>query len=119
MARVLVVDDEDDLRFLARTMLERAGHEVLTAANGRQALEVIGQEAVDLVVVDIQMPVMDGSELIAELRAGPRTSCIPIVMWSADPDRGADADEVIVKPYGGLLGPIERLLEKGSSTCSS
>jgi CheY-like chemotaxis protein len=68
MAHILVADDEPEQRKLIVRLLNGAGHEVSTAANGAEALASLGQQAYDLLITDIYMPVMDGTELIAECR---------------------------------------------------
>jgi CheY-like chemotaxis protein len=79
MARILVVDDEDLVRNTLRRILERDGHEVVEAENGEVALEKFKQKQTDLVIVDLFMPVMDGLELLNELRLEfPGTKMIAI-----------------------------------------
>ncbi len=68
MARVLVVDDEEFIRFTLRQMLEKAGHEVIEAVNGQDALDAFQRTTVDLVITDIIMPEKEGIETIVELR---------------------------------------------------
>lgn len=68
MPRVLVVDDDDDVRELLRQMLERAGYEVSAAADGRQGIAEYRRSAADLIVLDIVMPEKEGLETIMELR---------------------------------------------------
>jgi len=68
MARILVVDDEEIIRFTLRQILEKAGHEVLEAANGQDALDSYEEHRVDLVITDIIMPEKEGIETIVELR---------------------------------------------------
>ena len=65
---LLVIDDEAQIRMLFRTALEAVGYRVLTAENGRHALNVLAHQDVDLILVDIYMPGMDGLELIPRLR---------------------------------------------------
>jgi two-component system chemotaxis sensor kinase CheA len=99
--RVLVVDDSVTTRQLERAILTSAGYEVATASDGQQAFEIISaSEPFDLVVSDIEMPRMDGFQLVARLRASERTRRMPIVLVTAladDADRrralelGADA----------------------------
>jgi CheY-like chemotaxis protein len=68
MARILLVDDDDLSRSTVHQMLERAGHQVTSTGNGREALEMCQEAAPDLVVTDLIMPETDGLELIQELR---------------------------------------------------
>ncbi len=76
---VLLVEDNESLRKLLRCTMEEAGYRVLTADNGHQALQVAENTPIDVVVTDILMPVMDGLELIVELKA-LNTSCRIIAM---------------------------------------
>ena len=116
MSRILVVDDEPDQRFALRRIFERAGHEVVEAANGVTALHVVGQTRPDLVVTDVMMPVMNGVELIRRLRADAVTVAIPILCVSGDGHLAAGADAVLVKPYkfSELIRVAEDLLYEGS-----
>ena len=78
--RIVVVDDEPDARELARIVLERGGHEVHTARHPDEALQVLAQHSIDVVLTDLHMPRMDGQQLadtIAQLH--PEVSCI---VWS-------------------------------------
>lgn len=67
MARILLIDDEESIRALLRSVLEGAGHEVSQAANGQDGLALYRQRPVDLVITDIAMPKRDGLELILDL----------------------------------------------------
>jgi CheY-like chemotaxis protein len=69
VAHILVVDDDQAVRWLLRAMLERWGHSVVEAANGAEGLQCYQAEPTDLVITDIQMPVMDGLQMIKELRS--------------------------------------------------
>jgi DNA-binding response OmpR family regulator len=100
---ILVVDDEEPLRNLLRISLQRAGYTVYTASNGKEAIEAFSQAPVDLVLLDILMPDMDGYTLCAELR---KRSDVPIIMLSAlnRPDDvvygfSLGADDYISKPF--------------------
>ena len=66
-ATILVIDDQEPIRSLLRTVLEEAGHQVLEASNGRRGLEVYRERSADLIITDIVMPEMDGLELMLEL----------------------------------------------------
>jgi len=79
MATILLIDDEDSVRMVFQVALERAGYLVLTAENGKQGLRLLEHQAVDLILVDIFMPEMDGLELIPLLRkTQPATKIIAI-----------------------------------------
>jgi CheY-like chemotaxis protein len=98
VSRILVVDDEPDLRYLLRRIFERAGHEVTEANHGAAALDIALAEPPDLVVTDMMMPVMGGAELITRLRASPVTSGIPILAVTGDGQVAGAADTVLAKP---------------------
>jgi CheY-like chemotaxis protein len=83
---VLVVDDEFGTVEVLVAALEDAGYRVLTAANGRRALERLEENKPDLVVSDFMMPLMDGAALVAAMRANPEFQDIPIIMMSAAPE---------------------------------
>jgi two-component system response regulator (stage 0 sporulation protein F) len=67
MATILIIDDEEGIRALLRTMLELAGYEVIEAANGRQGLELYRLRPTDLIITDILMPELNGLDMILEL----------------------------------------------------
>jgi CheY-like chemotaxis protein len=99
VSRILVVDDEPDLRFILRRIFERAGHEVADAADGAAALECVRRSRPELVVMDMMMPVMDGRELIRRLRADPATAQIAILAVSGTCEFADAADALLAKPY--------------------
>jgi len=99
MASILIVDDEPDVRFMIRLILEHAGHQVTEAANGTMALQRLEEKLPDLIVTDIMMPVMNGVEFIASLRADPVMSGIPILAVTGDPERAGEADATLAKPF--------------------
>ena len=79
MARILVIDDDESIRFLLRAVLEFQGYDVIEAENGYEGLLCYQAEPADLVIIDMQMPVMDGLELLMELqRTFPRVKVIAI-----------------------------------------
>jgi len=119
-AEVLVVEDEDDVRRLVRVLLERAGHTVLEAANGVEALTRLEAEAPDLVVLDVAMPELDGWQTLERIRD---LSDVPVLMLTAragelDKVRGlrGGADDYVTKPFGRqeLLARVEALLRRTS-----
>jgi CheY-like chemotaxis protein len=86
VAVVLVVDDEVGIATLLEDVLQDEGYGVLTAANGRQALERIATEKPDLILSDFMMPEMDGAALASALAASPDLTSIPIVLMSSLPE---------------------------------
>ncbi|MEM0011514.1 MAG: response regulator [Candidatus Bathyarchaeia archaeon] len=87
--KILVVDDERPIVRLVQVNLEHAGYEVVTAYDGREALEKVEQEKPDLIILDVMMPQMDGFEVIQRLQANPKTRDIPVIMLTA---KAQDAD---------------------------
>jgi CheY-like chemotaxis protein len=83
MARVLVIDDEPDVRWLIRMSLERAGHEVIDAEDGLRGIAMATKQRPEIIVLDLMMPVMDGYGVLAELAKDPRTASVPVVVLSA------------------------------------
>ncbi len=88
--RVLVVDDSMLIRHTVCRFLEKRGYEVESASNGVEALERLAHPFPDIVITDMVMPGMTGSELISSLKARPETASIPIVILSGRPS-GSDA----------------------------
>jgi CheY-like chemotaxis protein len=99
VSRILVVDDEPDLRFILRRIFEKAGHEVTDAGDGAAALECVRRSPPELVVMDMMMPVMNGQELIRRLRADPATAQIAILAVSGNGELAGAADALLPKPY--------------------
>jgi CheY-like chemotaxis protein len=97
VSRILVVDDEPDLRFILRRIFEKAGHEVADAGHGAEALECVRGSPPELVVTDMMMPVMDGRELIRRLRADPATAHIPILAVTGNGELADAADALLSK----------------------
>ena len=103
--RILVVDDDDDLRFLLRTVFRRQGYDVVEAATGEEAVERAQEEPPDAVVLDVLMPGMGGQEACRVLRNDPRTADCAIIMMTgkAISETGAEmgdcADEWLRKPF--------------------
>jgi CheY-like chemotaxis protein len=95
----MVVDDEPDIRYLLRVILETAGYQVVEASHGAAALEQARRSPPQLVVTDRMMPRMNGNHLIEQLRADERTKAIPIVMITGTRGSSAGADEVLEKPF--------------------
>ena len=87
--KILAVDDERHIVRLVEVNLARAGYQVVTAFDGREALAKVEAEKPDLVVLDVMMPYMDGFEVLRNLKANPETAEIPVMMLTA---KAQDAD---------------------------
>jgi CheY-like chemotaxis protein len=121
LARVLVIDDEPDVRWLLRLTLEREGHEVLLADDGLRGVGMAQRQKPALIVLDLMMPVMDGYGTLEALGKDPRTSSIPVVVLTAKalPDEearvtGAGARRFLTKPFDpdDLAAEIRALLDE-------
>ena len=118
--KILAVDDERHIVRLVEVNLQRAGYEVVTAYDGREALEKVKAEAPDLVVLDVMMPYMDGFEVLKNLKADPATAEIPVIMLTAkaqdaDVFRGwqSGVDCYLTKPFNPmeLLTFVKRIFD--------
>lgn len=86
--RTLVVDDDEIVRIFVQRVAEHAGHEVHLATNGREALELVESLDPDLLITDLNMPEMDGFQLIESVRAMPGFKFLPIICLSSVNQRG-------------------------------
>lgn len=118
---VLVVDDDDAIRDMLAFALELEGYRVLHAADGAQALAVVAEEPVDLITLDVMMPLMDGWQVADALRADPRTRALPRVMISGMPVdalmaacASRQAAAIVAKPFEltTVIGIIAHLLDE-------
>lgn len=121
MSTVLLVEDDPDIRHLVAYKLTKGGFDVVEAADGFTALQAARQKAPDLVILDIRMPRMSGLEVCRELRAGPLTGDVPIIMLTArarpqdlEQAYAAGATDYVVKPFSPriLLQHVESALQK-------
>jgi DNA-binding response OmpR family regulator len=120
-ARILVVDDDASTRDLLRGMLERAGHEVREAADGRAGLRDLYAATPDLVILDVNMPTLDGWATLERIRD---LSDVPVLMLTAretelERVRGlkGGADDYVVKPFGHqeLVARVQALLRRAGA----
>ena len=118
---ILVVDDDDDIRGLLRTLLERAGHEVVDASDGRAGLRELFARSPDLVILDVSMPGLDGWATLERIR---EVSDVPVLMLTArdaelERVRGlrGGADDYVIKPFGRqeLVARVDVLLRRPRS----
>lgn len=119
MAKILIADDDVILVELLRFRLEGTRHDVITAADGMEALEKVRSERPDLILLDSMMPILSGPEVLARLKSDSITACIPVVMLTARDGEAdivaalkAGASEYMIKPFipQELLVRVERLL---------
>ena len=117
--KILIVDDEPNIVSMLADVLADAGYDTQAIGNGRDALEAARRDHPDLMLLDVQMPQLDGFEVASRLKADPATASIPIIMLSAMEGRGArivglesGAEEYLSKPFdpAELLARIRNLL---------
>jgi two-component system, cell cycle response regulator DivK len=117
--RILVVEDQEDNRQIIRDMLSTTDYQITEAVNGEEALAAVAKERPDLILMDIQMPILDGYEATRRIKANPALSSIPIIAvtsyaLSGDDQkaRAAGCDDYVPKPYSPrqLLAKIRQYL---------
>jgi two-component system cell cycle response regulator DivK len=117
--RILVVEDQEDNRQIVRDLLTITDYEVIEAENGEQALAAVARQRPDLILMDIQLPVMDGYEATRRIKADPALCAIPIIAvtsyaLSGDEEkaRAAGRDDFVPKPFSPrqLLAKIRKYL---------
>jgi two-component system response regulator MtrA len=122
-ARVLIVDDDPDIRALVTYRLTASGYDVICAGDGEDGLAAVRAHAPDLVLVDWMMPRLTGVEMCARMRADPAIAAIPVVLLTARADdvaarSGWDAgiDEYITKPFSPreLAARVEAILSRSA-----
>jgi CheY-like chemotaxis protein len=104
--KVLLVDDEDQLRRVMRDLLEREGYGIAEARDGPQALDQVDEYNPDIIVLDLNLPTLDGYSVLAELRSRPSTRDIPVIVLTAKGDEDNEvrvfelgADDFLTKPF--------------------
>lgn len=121
MTKILYVEDNEDNVYMLARRLKRKGYEVLVAPDGKQGVDMAHSELPALILMDLNLPVMDGWEATRQIKASPETKDIPIIALSAhamagDREKGLEAgcDDYDTKPveFSRLLGKIEALLPK-------
>ncbi|GAB4286613.1 MAG: hypothetical protein Fur0025_19310 [Oscillatoriaceae cyanobacterium] len=106
MAKILVVEDSEEIRGNIIDLLEAEDFDVVGAENGRWGVEIAQQQKFDLIICDIMMPEMDGYDVIAQLRQNPETADIPFIFLTAKSERNdlrqgmnLGADDYVTKPF--------------------
>jgi two-component system cell cycle response regulator DivK len=99
---VLVVEDRDVSRELIRTLLEHSGYSVLEAASGAEAVSIAVEQMPDLVLLDLQMPIKDGFQVLKELKSDQRSRMIPVVALTANAMQG-DKERALRDGFTGYL----------------
>lgn len=124
MARILYVEDNDDNVYLLTRRLGRKGYDVLVAGDGEKGIEMARTDSPSLILMDLNLPVLDGWEAVRRIKAAPETRHIPIIALSAHAMEGdresaiaAGCDDYDTKPIdlARLLAKIEALLPKGAA----
>jgi two-component system cell cycle response regulator DivK len=115
--RILVVEDQEDNRQIVRDLLLTTDYEVIEAENGEEALAAVAKQQPDLILMDIQLPVMDGFEATRRIKADPALSAIPIIAVTSyalggdeEKARAAGCDDFVPKPFSPreLLAKIKK-----------
>lgn len=106
MTKILIAEDEPDIRDLVAFTLRFAGHEVVTASNGEEAVQSAIKELPDLIILDVRMPRMTGYDACRLIKSDPRLSAVPVIFLSAKGQESeiqdgmnAGAEEYLLKPF--------------------
>ena len=119
--RILVVEDQEDNRQIIRDMLAGTDYEIMEAENGEEALAAVAKQRPDLILMDVQLPIMDGYEATRRIKADPALRSIPIIAVTSyalsGEDKRAEAagcDDYVAKPYSPrqLLAKVRQHLSE-------
>ena len=119
--RILVVEDQEDNRQIIRDMLAGTDYEITEAENGEEALAAVAKQRPDLILMDVQLPIMDGYEATRRIKADPALRSIPIIAVTSyalsgedKRARAAGCDDYVAKPYSPrqLLAKIRQHLSQ-------
>ena len=125
MATILVVEDQDEIAALIKFKLKSSGYDVIRSENGKEGLESARANAPDLILLDVMMPVMNGVEMLKELKADPALKSIPVIMLTAQSSEPAvvggfklGAEDYITKPFRTqeFIARVEAVLSRHKST---
>lgn len=121
MAKILIAEDERDIRDLIAFTLQFAGHEVITTSNGEEALQAARAHNPQLVLLDVRMPRLTGYEVCKAIKADPQTQAIPVIFLSAKGQEAeirsgleAGAEQYLLKPFSPdqLIEQVNKVLAK-------
>jgi len=126
VARILIVEDHPTMRDAMRLVLEESGHEVDDAADGGRGIEIVREDPPDVVLLDLNIPIVSGEEVMETLKRDPRTAGVRIVVVTATGGEGRQramargADGYITKPFSplALLRTVERVLPGSAPSAS-
>lgn len=119
MARILIVDDEEPIRFVIKEFLSTSNHDLYTANGAQQAFEILNSKKIDLAIVDRNMPSVSGIEVVRMMRLNPKFSKIKVLMCTGssvtreiDEAFSAGADDYVLKPinFDSFNAKIEKVL---------
>ena len=122
--RILIVDDEEDVLELVRYNLDRSGYQIITASSGEEALSKARKNSLDLIILDLMLPGIDGLEVCKKLKGDVKTEHIPIIMLTAKGDESdivtgleLGAEDYITKPFSPkvLVARVRRILHRAIS----
>lgn len=122
---ILAIDDEEHILELLSYNLQNNGYRVKTAETGEEGLEILKSEPVDLVLLDIMLPGMDGMEILKHIRRNPQTAELPVIMLTAKNEEinkvlglEVGADDYISKPFGiyELMARVKAVLRRSKTT---
>jgi two-component system, cell cycle response regulator DivK len=107
--RILVVEDQEDLRGVLRDLLAGSGYQVIEAGDGRDGVAKAQSERPDLILMDIQLPVLDGYEATRQIKADPKLATTPVIAVSSfamkgdeEKARASGCDHYVTKPYSPI-----------------
>jgi len=119
--RILVVDDDPDIGVMLKMMLEFKGYNTVVKERADEALQAIRDDSIDLVIMDMLLSGVNGTDICADLKIDPETKQIPIMMISAHPNARdiclkAGADDFMAKPFDmrDMLSKISQLIKPGN-----
>ena len=123
MSKILLIEDHEDNRRIVRDLMSSVGYQLVEAANGEEGVEMVATELPDLILMDIQLPGIDGYETTRRIKANPAFQHIPIIAvtsYALSGDevkaREAGCDDYVTKPFSprALLAKIKQYLPDGA-----